>query len=62
MCHLYRVFNKEGQKVKTYYTTKKMLFMVHKKVHTHPNSLTFDNLNQGSQMFHFKTYETPIFV
>ena len=40
-----------------------MVFKVPKKVHTHPNLLTFGNLNQGSQIFPFKTYyEALIFV
>ena len=58
------MFNKGGRKVKGYATTQlKNAFWVLKEVHTHPNLLTSDKLNQGSQIFRFKAYyETLIFI
>ena len=52
-CLLYRVFKKEGEKVKGYYTTKKIDSRGCLGVHCDCNYGTFDKLHQTSQKFHF---------
>ena len=59
----YRVFNKEGEKVKAYYRPKKLHFKVNLNFHSHQNLLTFDNLHQEYQIFQLEIHvETCLFL
>ena len=56
------MFNKEGYKVKAYYTTKNCTLESIKKVHIIPNLLTFDDLYQNYQKKVLKIiYDTLVF-
>ena len=58
--HIYRVFNKEGEKGLLH--TQKLHFKVNMNVHSHQNLLTFDNLRQEYQIFQLEiNVETCLF-